>query len=82
MNDIWSFNVSSGYWTWLGGSSDINLNGVYTGANAWPGGRYYSSWSTKPGFIYMFGGFGFGLTGTYGIAIFLTIKEVNILQVV
>lgn len=60
MNDFWAFNVSSGNWTWLGGSPSISQKGIYTGANAWPGSRYSSAiWAVTSDSIYLFGGYGF-----------------------
>ncbi len=69
MNDFWSFNVSSGFWTWIGGSFDTGQPSVYTGDNAWPVNRYGASmWVTKSGYIYLFGGA--ASTGTLSSAIF------------
>ncbi len=65
MNDLWSFNVSTGYWTWIGGSFTGSQRGVYTGINAWPGGRYGAAmWITETGLIYLFGGSGYDTSST------------------
>ncbi len=60
VNDLWSFDVSTGMWTWIGGSSTINQAIVYTGANAAPGAILGAAmWGTKTGQLYLFGGYGF-----------------------
>ncbi len=59
MNDLWAFNVSSGNWTWVAGSSNSRKYGVYIGDDAQPGGRTNTAmWATKSGVIYVFGGIG------------------------
>ncbi len=62
LSDFWSFNVSTGLWTWLGGSFSTNtLPGVYHGDDAWPGARSNAAmWMTTDSTIYLFGGYGIG----------------------
>ncbi len=51
--------MSSGNWTWVGGSSVVNQYGSYSGDNAWPGARYSAAmWATDSSSIYLFGGTG------------------------
>ena len=82
LNDLWEFNPSTMEWTWMGGSStipscsygsDCGQPGVYgavgtpTAGNS-PGGRYAASgWTDSKGNLWMFGGFGYDATATYGL---------------
>lgn len=59
------------YWTWVGGDSLAERNGVYgtmgisSAANK-PGARKLSStWTDSLGNFYLFGGYGFGKSGPY-----------------
>jgi hypothetical protein len=60
-DDFWSFNVTGGLWTWIGGSSGFSIAGVYgaqktSTANVKPGARFASScWVTQTDF-WLFGG--------------------------
>ncbi len=64
MNDYWSFNMSTGYWTWLGGSLKGNTTGSYSG-DVHPGSRFRTTtWATNSGDIFLFGGYGCGAAGT------------------
>ncbi len=68
LNDLWAFNVSTGNWTWIAGSSTPSQPGIYTGATAGPGGRWGSTmWATATGYIYLFGGYGYGISAASGI---------------
>ncbi len=67
LNDLWSFNVSSGNWTWVGGQSTLHQVGIYTGSTAWPGSRYNAEMWVTPGYIYVFGGVGLGNDTASGI---------------
>ncbi|MDQ5920054.1 MAG: hypothetical protein QG673_110 [Pseudomonadota bacterium] len=63
-NDLWKYDPSSGYWTWVGGSSSSNQTGTYgskgvPSASNIPGGRYgMSRWTDKNGKFWLFGGYG------------------------
>lgn len=64
LNDLWQFNPTSGKWTWLSGSFDINQNNVYAdkvieSTKAIPGSRYMHSLVVIPedGRLILFGGF-------------------------
>jgi N-acetylneuraminic acid mutarotase len=71
-NDLWKYSPASGEWTWVGGSSTPNQQGVYgmlgvaAGTNV-PGGRTASAtWTDSSGNLWMFGGEGYDSAGTYG----------------
>lgn len=72
MNDLWMFNVTTGWWTWLAGKSAVNPLGAYergTGVvGNVPGGRFYHSMTmdTVHQIIYMSGGQGYGASGSDG----------------
>ncbi|MGI8906816.1 MAG: kelch repeat-containing protein [Candidatus Sumerlaeaceae bacterium] len=64
-NDLWKYEIGSGNWTWIKGSSTGNPPGVYgtlgqaAAANT-PGGRYYAvSWKDAAGDFWLFGGEGY-----------------------
>lgn len=70
LNDLWKFSPSSGFWTWMGGSSTLpsppvlGLPGVYgtqgvaAAANA-PGSRANAvTWTDRSGHLWLFGGLG------------------------
>jgi Kelch motif/Galactose oxidase, central domain len=70
LNDLWKFSPSSGFWTWMGGSSTLpsppllGLPGVYgtqgiaATANA-PGSRANAvTWTDRARHLWLFGGFG------------------------
>ncbi len=67
LNDLWRF--SAGQWTWMGGSNQIEANGVYgtkgmASASNVPGGRTVSScWTDASGNFWLFGGIGHDSTG-------------------
>jgi hypothetical protein len=70
LSDLWKFTVSSGEWTYVGGPSVVNQNGVYgtQGTPALannPGGRSdLFSWTDPSGNFWLFGGFGLDSVGT------------------
>lgn len=79
LNDLWEFDPklgTNGEWAWMGGSSTsgsaggqpgvYGAFGVAASANV-PGGRWDAvSWSDASGNLWLFGGYGFDSTGTYG----------------
>jgi N-acetylneuraminic acid mutarotase len=71
-NDLWKYSVSSGEWTWVGGSSSPNATGVYgkqgvAAATNMPGARGSGAlWQDQSGNVWMFGGRGYDSTGTLG----------------
>lgn len=65
MNDLWKYNVSSGLWTWMSGSTTYTQGGVYgtksvmTSSNV-PGARQMSiGWIDNAGDLWLFGGWGY-----------------------
>jgi hypothetical protein len=70
-NDLWSYNLASGMWTWVSGSNTTNANGAYgtvhieSAANV-PGARRDATggWVSKDGSLWMFGGLGLPATGS------------------
>jgi hypothetical protein len=73
-DDLWKFNIATGNWTWMKGSSSINPTGVYgtigfPGSSNCPGGRYgASAVKDQAGNLWLCGGYGYGysssVTGT------------------
>ncbi len=70
LNDLWEFNVTTGQWAWMGGSSTLQyggqgFNGVYgaegvPGVANGPGARYGAvSWTDHSGNLWLFGGWGY-----------------------
>ncbi len=83
LNDLWEFNPSTNYWTWMGGSNTLANNYCAAspmfgllgdfGAGYIPGGRQSAaSWTDKSGNLWLFGGDGVGAgtanaCGTYSV---------------
>lgn len=70
LNDVWCYDLpNSAQWTWVGGVSTIDPNGVYNtkgeaSSTGIPSGRSYASaWCGTDGLFYLFGGAGKGATG-------------------
>ena len=65
LNDLWEYNLSSGVWTWIGGSSSTGANGIYgtqgiAASSNSPGARQQAvGWLDSSGDFWLFGGFGF-----------------------
>ena len=65
-NDLWRFDINSGMWTWMDGSSSNDLEGWYGEKGVLdslnhPGSRYSSaSWVDTNGQFWFFGGEGYG----------------------
>jgi len=73
LNDLWEYNLGSGTWTLVSGTTTANQNGAYpasagTGGAAFtPGGRQTAVlWVDSTGKIWLFGGFGLDSKGTSG----------------
>ncbi len=72
LNDFWRFNTSSGNWTWVSGSSAVNQYGVYgtlrtSATTNTPGARELSAtWADSNGVLWLFGGYGYGSSGSVG----------------
>ncbi len=71
LSDLWSFNVTTGIWKWVGGPFMSGQLGVYTGAGAQPGGRQDAAMWALSGFLYLFGGYGCDTTCTLHICYFI-----------
>jgi hypothetical protein len=85
LNDLWEFNISSGEWTWVGGSSTGSTSGylgVYgvkgTAATGnFPGGRDGGlTWTDSQGNLWLFGGDGYASSGS-GITFLNDLWEFN-----
>lgn len=70
LNDLWSYNTSTKEWTWVSGDDTSNQSGTYgtrgtaTASNI-PGARYYAiSWTDSSDNLWLFGGYGFGSSGS------------------
>jgi hypothetical protein len=80
LNDLWKYTISTGLWTWMGGSSTLGAcsgpicgqSGAYgtTGVAAatnQPGGRYQANtWTDAEGNLWLFGGTGIDASGNEG----------------
>lgn len=72
LNDLWKYNPGLNDWAWINGSDTINQNGIYgskgvTNSTNKPGGRNLTAtWRDASGNFWMFGGGGFGKTGSGG----------------
>jgi N-acetylneuraminic acid mutarotase len=72
LNDLWKYNIVSGQWTWVSGSSSFNQPGNYgtlntAAATNVPGARDSGvTWIDSSGNLWLFGGQGIDSAGTYG----------------
>lgn len=72
LNDLWKYDPGSNQWTWMGGDNHRqSLHGIYAApkgvphAGNKPGARFgAASWTDKDGRFWMFGGRGFGASGS------------------
>ncbi len=70
LNELWRYTPSTDEWTWMKGSSAVNVNGTYgtMGVSApanTPGSRYYNiGWKDLNGDMCAFGSFGYASIGT------------------
>jgi len=70
LNDLWKFDGTN--WTWVSGTNVTNQNGVYgtkgvADSNNVPGARSGSiSWKDGSGNLWLFGGGGYGASGSQG----------------
>jgi hypothetical protein len=73
LNDLWRYSISTGEWTWMGGSDSVYQPGVYgtLGVPApgnVPGARFSAvSWTDSSGNLWLFGGSGLDASGAAGI---------------
>ncbi|NVM02714.1 MAG: hypothetical protein HWN67_10280, partial [Candidatus Helarchaeota archaeon] len=72
LNDLWMFNMTSRWWTWVSGNDTINQAGTYgtkgvPAAGNVPGARRGSiSWIDSNDTLWLFGGYGFDSAGSFG----------------
>ncbi len=72
LNDLWKYNVGQNAWTWMQGTSLINMNGIYGTQNVgapsnMPGGRAnLVNWTDANDNLWLFGGYGKGQSGLAG----------------
>jgi N-acetylneuraminic acid mutarotase len=76
LNDLWEFSPSTREWTWVGGSSNLDVNGTVAGvygtlgsltAGSFPGSRNNGvAWTSKDGSLWLFGGYGGSTPGQFG----------------
>ena len=74
LNDLWKFNtsISSNNWAWVSGSSSVGQYGVYgtlgvAASSNTPGARWGSAaWADSNGTLWLFGGSGYGSSGSAG----------------
>lgn len=71
-NDLWKYNISTGYWTWVSGDNIINQYGFYgtkgiTHPDNKPGARSNAvSWIDPTGNLWLMGGEGYAASGGNG----------------
>ena len=69
VNDLWKFDVTTGLWTWVGGTTRPRQLGVYgtkgnAGIDNVPGARSGAvAWTDPAGTLWLFGGIGYGSSG-------------------
>ncbi|MFY0673403.1 MAG: choice-of-anchor D domain-containing protein [Bacteroidia bacterium] len=72
LNDLWKYDVSTGYWTWVEGDDDRNQNGSYgtqgkAASSNVPGSRRRCSyWLDGSGNMTIYGGIGYDANGNLG----------------
>jgi hypothetical protein len=65
LNDLWEFSPLNNQWTWISGSSSVNVHGIYGTLGSFatgnqPGSRYGGvSWVDNNNNLWMFGGYGY-----------------------
>lgn len=65
MSDLWKYNVATNEWTWIGGPTQVSVNGNYVQAGvpssaSWPGARQSAAGcSDGKGNLWVFGGNGY-----------------------
>ena len=72
LNDLWKYNSATNQWTWVGGGDLVNRIGTIgtkqtPSANNIPSSRSRSnSWVDASGNLWVFGGYGLDVNGSYG----------------
>ena len=72
LNDLWKYDRTTTNWTWMKGANTNNQPGIYgtqgvpDPANT-PGARLGAiSWTNSSGALWLFGGYGYDVSGNYG----------------
>ncbi len=59
LSDLWAFDPSSGHWSAVGGSRDLNAGTIMDGSTAWPAARSHAAlWKDSQRGILLFAGAG------------------------
>ncbi len=72
LNDLWKYDLTTNQWTWMSGTNLANQNGVYGSLTVpsttnIPGGRHEGGmWVDASNNFYLFGGYGYPVTGPDG----------------
>lgn len=72
MNDFWKYSITGNTWTWIHGSSNVNVPGTYgtlgvSAASVTPGGRRAPAcWKDASGNFWLFGGKGVATINNLG----------------
>lgn len=73
LNDLWKYDPLTNMWTWVKGSNLPDANSIYgvkgiRDINNMPGATEIANyWTDKEGNFWLFGGYAFNATGTFGI---------------
>lgn len=75
-SDLWKFDIGLLQWTWIKGTSQATVNGVYgtqgqASPSVYPGGRMAGCMWIDANFIWMFGGNGMDATNTPTSSVYL-----------
>jgi N-acetylneuraminic acid mutarotase len=70
-DDLWKFNLSSGQWTWVSGTTSTNIYGFAASPGVasttyYPGSRVTNIWLDNSGNLWIFGGGGYAGSGSSG----------------
>lgn len=72
LNDLWEYTPTNSKWTWIGGASTVDQDGIYgtkgTGSTGnIPGARFGATlWKDSSSNLWIFGGNGNDVSGNYG----------------
>lgn len=81
LNDLWSYSIKDGVWTWVSGNNDTYQYGVYgnkgvPNKNNIPGSRGIStSWMDNENNLFLYGGSGYGSINEQGILIYIYFND-------
>ena len=67
LNDLWKYDPSGGNWTWMNAQNGTYGTALTPAPANVPGGRYGSvSWTDASSALWLFGGYGYGGSGSSG----------------